>query len=253
MSSSVVEVASCPVPGCEALLEVETKLKCGEYVTLEERNAVALSWIDYEYFEENFDLCCRFLYILANTDPEMESDNYLCLYKDLFVISCRLKCGRGSHVKQSNQNYLTKAANTLQSSLVSETIRHRLKTSNRTMAVSYLIAFALINIYSALSERTSGSRVALVSNILSSIRSDSSAFVFQIAYNFKDYHLVLDEIDRFRDSTECGRYNFEVPTNLKSLADIFMLFLFIVQLLLAGAGVLVIGEIVMNIAVDFQE
>ncbi len=240
----------CPVPGCEALLAVESKLNRGEYVVFEERNAVALTKIDYEYFDEDFDLCCRFLYILSNTDPEMESNDYMCLYKDIFMISCRLKCGKGTHIKPYNVACLEKAMNTLRATVTSDSMRKRLENSDWTLVCSFLIAFSLINIYTAAGRRVDDAHAMMITNLLTNFHSDAAVLTNQISLHFDDYNDVIEQVLIFRNSEASKKYRFEVPSNLMKMAERSLLVMFLVKSLLVCAALLIFGEIYIKLTVD---
>ena len=250
MDGQVISVAPCPLPGCEALLEVEAKLKRGDYVTFEERNAAALSKIDYEYFEEDFDLCCRFLYILANTDPEMESDDYLCLYKDIFMISSRLRCGKAAHLKPYNVSYLEKAANTLGATVTSDSMRKRIEQSDWTLVSSFLIAFTLVNIYAALGRRVDDAHAVMITNLLVDFCEDASVLANQMSLHFADYQSVIKEISSFRNSAASKKYRFQIPSNLMKMAERSLLVLFSLQAVLVAAVALAIGEVYIKLTVN---
>ena len=231
---------------------MENKLKTSQFLTLEEREKATSIQIHYRYFDENFDLCCRFLALLCKVDPEMQSKSFLVFYKHIFMISCYLKHGKASHMKPANLTLLDQAASTLRAIAASEPIKLRQMKSERVTAAILLIAFSLINIHACTERRVDQAQSLVITNLLSTFSEQANCLCNSLSI-YSDFADVLNQVYKFRNSKAATKHRFQVPSNLINMAERARFTWFAIYSLIIFAVALLVGELyIRNMNFDFE-
>lgn len=187
-------------------------------LTDEQKDTIKKTEFDYELFRYDFDMTCRFIYLLSRLDRFKYSATYVILLKYVMVISTFLRNNTTTRLSPENEAYLIKATDSLVADFrINLQILPENVSDKMYDTAKIFIAFAIVNIYEVVGVTRASPRNAPVFFFLCNeadlVYSESSLITF--ASGMSDFKYVGKALDETVDSSAFKKYSQQPRPNYK--------------------------------------